>query len=143
MTENNQNLDFKDDGSDALMQEQIAHGITQLLDSRADQLSPEQVQRLAAARSAAVNLLAQRQAAFAEHQGTIGHASVLHRFGSRMDQHRVASWVLLILVMLLTFVAIQNFGSSNLESSDAFLLASDLPPEAFADKGFDAWIDTN
>jgi hypothetical protein len=46
--------------------------------------------------------------------------------------------------MLLTFFAVQQLGSTNnLENSDAFLLASDLPPEAYADKGFDAWIESN
>jgi len=33
--------------------------------------------------------------------------------------------------------------SHQMENSDAFLLASDLPPEAYADKGFTAWLDTN
>jgi hypothetical protein len=56
----------------------------------------------------------------------------------------MTSAALVILVMLVTFFAVQQFEvSNNLENSDAFLLASDLPPEAYADKGFDAWIDTN
>lgn len=143
MREQNQPLNIELDADDVRMQEQIAQRIAQLLDSRADQLEFEQVQRLAAARSQALTRLAQKQAAFAEHRDTVGYAGVLHRFGNRMDQHRLVSWVLVIMVMLLTFVAIQNVATSNLENSDAFLLASDLPPEAYADKGFDAWIDSN
>jgi hypothetical protein len=43
--------------------------------------------------------------------------------------------------ILLAFYAAQQFGSNaNLEEGDAFLLASDLPPEAYADKGFDTWL---
>jgi len=33
-----------------------------------------------------------------------------------------------------------NAGVNSLERSDAFLLASELPPEAFADKGFNTWL---
>jgi hypothetical protein len=46
-------------------------------------------------------------------------------------------------VMMLTFFVTQQFGfNNNLENSDAFLLASELPPEAFADKGFDTWLES-
>jgi hypothetical protein len=46
------------------------------------------------------------------------------------------------IAILFAFFAIQQLDINNLERSDAFLLASDLPPEAYADQGFDAWLDT-
>lgn len=44
-------------------------------------------------------------------------------------------------MMLVTFFTVQYVGlNDELENSDAFLLAAELPPEAFADKGFDTWV---
>jgi len=66
------------------------------------------------------------------------------RFGHYFEQHRIFSTLLVVCVMLLTFFAVQQFSVNHqIENSDAFLLASDLPPEAYADKGFTAWLDTN
>jgi len=45
-------------------------------------------------------------------------------------------------IMIATFVVIQQFNNNNLENSDAYLLAAELPPEAFADKGFNTWLVT-
>lgn len=133
--------------SDPLMEAQIAHGISDLLNNRAQHLKPEQDQRLSAARNAAVNYLAEQQAQYSTANHVAGNGHVLRWFGhvgQNFEQHRVASAALLVAVMLLTFFAVQQFGSThNLENSDAFLLASDLPPEAYADKGFDAWIESN
>jgi len=127
---------------------QVAHNIVELLNSRAQNLSEAEVQRLSAARSQAVNHLANRQLALAA-DGSVSHnGNALRWFGRHVghyfEQHRLMSAGLVVLTMLLTFVAVQQLGgSSNLENSDAFLLASDLPPEAYADKGFDTWLDTN
>jgi uncharacterized protein YbjQ (UPF0145 family) len=147
---NGKNINSVDDSmiSDPVMEAQIARGISDLLKDRAQHLSPEQEQRLSAARDAAVSYLAERQAQHSTDSQISGHGHVLrwfgHHVGQNFEQHRVASTVLLVSVMLLTFFAVQQFGfNNNLENSDAFLLASDLPPEAYADKGFDAWIESN
>lgn len=147
---NRKNMNLTDDHriSDPVMEAQIARNISELLHDRVQHLETEHVQRLSAARNAAVNFLAEQQAQYdtAHQMGGRGH--VLHWFnqhiGHNFEQHRVASTALLLVVMLLTFFAVQQFGfNQNLENSDAFLLASDLPPEAYADKGFDAWIQSN
>jgi hypothetical protein len=146
---NRKNTDLIDDNviPDSQMEEQIARGISDLLNNRAQHLKPEQEQRLSAARNAAVNHLAERQAQYSTGNQIAGHSHVLRWFGhagQNFEQHRIASAALLVAVMLLTFFAVQQLGSTNnLENSDAFLLASDLPPEAYADKGFDAWIESN
>lgn len=132
--------------SDPLVEAQIAHGISDLLNDRAQHLKPEQVERLSSARIAAVNHLAERQAQYnTSHQ--ITNHGVLRWFehaGHGFDHPRGTSIALVVVVMALTFFAAQQFGTNhNLENSDAFLLASDLPPEAYADKGFDAWIESN
>ena len=144
---NTKNINLIDDDviSDPVMEEQIARGIFDLLNNRAQHLKQEQEQHLSAARNAAVNYLAEQQA---QYSTGAGHGYVLrwfgHHVGQNFEQHRVASTGLLLVVMLLTFFAVQHFGfNNNLENSDAYLLASDLPPEAYADKGFDAWIESN
>lgn len=129
-----------DIASDAMVEAQIAHNIVNLLDNRAQQLSSAEELRLSSARSLAVNQLAQLQAQASSHVGINQSGSVLQWFG----HHRVTSVTLFIGAMLIAMFAIQQFGlNHNLENSDAFLLASDLPPEAYADKGFNTWVDSN
>ena len=143
---NSKNINLKEDNviSDAVMEEQIARSIAGLLNDRAQHLNPEQEQRLSAARYAAVNRVAELQAQYSAAGYANGRGHVLRWLGHSVEQHRLASAALLLVVMFLTFFAVQQFGfNHNLENSDAFLLASDLPPEAYADKGFDAWIESN
>ena len=130
--------------ADLLVEEQIARNIAELLKDRAQYLNPEQEQHLSAARSMAVNYLAEQQAKLAGNHGVSQYGHTLRWFGQHFEQHRLASAALIVVVMLLTVFALQHFGvNNNLENSDAFLLAADLPPEAYADKGFDAWLDAN
>ena len=143
------NTDLIDDSviSDPVMEAQIARSISDLLNNRAQHLEAGQAQRLSEARNAAVHYLTEQQAQYNTGSQTARHGHVLRwcgHVGQNVEQHRVASTALVLVVMLLTFFAVQQFGSNhNLENSDAFLLASDLPPEAYADKGFDAWIESN
>ncbi len=126
-----------------MSEEQVAQNVAHLLNSDAQQLSPALAQHLSTARSLAVNQLAARQPASFSIVNRSGNAlhwvgeHVGHFFGS----HRAMSGAMVAGVMLLTFFAVQQFNfDNNLENSDAFLLASDLPPEAYADKGFDTWL---
>jgi len=141
MTHDNNNFFITDE----TVEQQVAQHMAHLLNDHAQRLSPEQALQLQMARENAVNYLAQKQAQLQHSNGASGHGNVLRWFGSHFgQQHRLASAALVILVMLLTFLAIQQYEQSHhLEDSDAFLLASELPPEAYADKGFDAWLDTH
>jgi len=126
--------------TDAAVEAQIAHHIADLLDNRARHLAPAVEQRLSTARSMAVGHLATLQAQAVSHGGVNQNGNVLQWFG----HHRVTSVALIIGAMLIAIFAVQHFGlSRNIENSDAFLLASDLPPEAYADKGFDTWVSAN
>lgn len=147
-TERNINLMDDDAASNAVVEEQIARNIVELLNNRAQHIAAAEGQKLQTARNIAVNHLAARQVQAATDNSINQNGHVLQWFGRHVgqhyEQHRVLSAALVICVMLLTFFAVQHFGiNNNLENSDAFLLASDLPPEAYADKGFDAWLDTN
>lgn len=121
----------------------IAHFAMDLLDDNAQHLSAVTLRRLAEARHLAVNQLTFQQAEMAN--GVSQSGNVLKwlggGFGSYFDQHRWLSATVAMGVMAITFFVTQQINiDDNLESGDAFLLASELPPEAFADKGFDTWL---
>lgn len=143
---NEKHINLMDDEvtSNLVVEDQIARNITELLNDRAQQLKPEQEQRLSAARGLAIDYLSEQQAQLASGNRVSQNGNALRWFGQHLEQHRVTSLALILAVMLLTFFAVQHLSlNNNLENSDAFLLASDLPPEAYADKGFNAWLDSN
>ena len=139
------NLGADDIVIDAKVEQQIAHHMVDLLNDHAQHLNAHQEQFLGRARDAAVGCLAEKQSQLQYSNGHARQGNVLRWVGSRFgQQHLMTSAALMLLVMLVTFFAVQQFEiNHSLENSDAFLLASDLPPEAYADKGFDAWLDTN
>ena len=118
--------------------EQLAKLAAILLNENAQHLNAVTLQRLSEARGLAVNKLEASQ-------GVNQSGNVLQLMGNSFtayfEQHRLMSTAIIVVAMLLTFFAAQKFNAdNNLENSDAFLLASELPPEAFADKGFDTWL---
>ncbi len=126
--------------TDAAVEAQIAHHIAELLDDRASHLTPAEAQRLSNARSVAIGQLVAMQAQAVSHNGVNHSGNALQWFG----HHRITSAALIIGAMLITIIVIQHFAvTHHLENSDAFLLASDLPPEAYADNGFDTWVSAN
>lgn len=56
------------------------------------------------------------------------------------DHHGWMPAAIVASAALLVFIALQQNYSEPVEA-DALLLASDLPPEAYVDKGFDAWLE--
>ncbi len=112
----------------------VAHYVVDLLDDHAQHLTAVTAKRLLVARNLAVSRLADSQAVQSS-----GHTLVW--FGGQLERHRTMSTAITLGAILLAFYAAQQFGlNANLEEGDAFLLASDLPPEAYADKGFDTWL---
>lgn len=123
-------------------EEQMARQIGSLLDEHAHHLNASTLKRLSDARQVAVAHLSASQAQTVQQSGNL-----LMWLGGSLGQyfghHRAISAAMVAGVMMLTFFATQQFGfNNNLENSDAFLLASELPPEAFADKGFDTWLES-
>jgi hypothetical protein len=118
--------------------EQVAKLAADLLNDNAQHLNVVTLQRLSEARGLAINKLEVRQ-------GVSQSDNVLqwvgHGFGRYFEQHRLMSAAIIVGAMMLTFFVAQKLNAdNNLKNSDAFLLASELPPEAFADKGFDTWL---
>jgi len=137
------NNKIDDDNLDVnlIADEQMASAVAHLLNDNAQHLNAVTLKRLNTGRALAVSQLAVRQTRVT--QGVNRSGNVLHWLGHGFEQHRIMGITMIAVAMLLGFFAIQQFSlNHNLEHSDAFLLASELPPEAFADKGFDTWLVT-
>ncbi len=135
-SENNINNNVSDD-------EALVKTSASLLNQHAQHLDAVTLKKLADARNQAVSQLAARQSGGINQSG-----SVLQWFGhgSYFEQHKVVAAALLMTATIFAFLVTQHFNQEGAlmvgyqEDSDAFLLASELPPEAFADKGFDTWV---
>ncbi|PKO25716.1 MAG: DUF3619 domain-containing protein [Betaproteobacteria bacterium HGW-Betaproteobacteria-8] len=118
-----------------------AKEIINLLDESIGQLDRKVLDRLYAARMKAVGQMAQRKQA-ATVAGADGISHVLRMFGDYTHQHRVIMPAVMIAsAALMVFIVTQQLmPQPAIEQGDAFLLGAELPPEAFLDKGFDAWV---
>lgn len=123
--------------------EMLVKTAAHLLNDHAQHLNAVTLKKLETSRHQAVNRLVAKQSGGINQSG-----GVLQWFGNGtfFDQHRLLAFCMLMAVALLAFFATQQLNKEHSpvvsyeENSDAFLLASELPPEAFADKGFDTWV---
>ena len=122
---NTDNTNINDIEQDDVQAKQIAS----LLDAHAQRLSMRTLKKLEDGRARAVKLHQQHQGATVNRDGSLSH------WTSWIDHHRIAFAGLILVAMIATFIVLQNV--NNNETSDAFLLGADLPPEAFVDKGFE------
>ena len=107
-----------------------AKQIAGLLDAHASRLSMRTLKQLENGRERAVKLHSQQISGV-----NINHDGSLSGIFSWADHHRIASTGLVLAAIIASFVVMQSLNHK--ESSDAFLLGSDLPPEAFVDRGFE------
>lgn len=114
--------------------------IHDLLNSQADELSTDISQKLTNARFQAVAMAQSRLQSAPQLAGNAGVFS--EQMTDYFTQHRLAASALFLMSALAValFVNQHLSNETQLQNSDAFLLAAELPPEAFADKGFNAWV---
>jgi hypothetical protein len=114
--------------------------IIQLLDERTAKLDPDIVGKLAVARQQAVAAHGGLQA-----KAMRGSNGLLQLLATYLNDHRTfMSTAALGCAVLMAFLVTQQLVSGDIsEQGDASLLASELPPEAYADKGFDIWLAQN
>lgn len=122
-------------------EQDTARKIIEVLDYGASELDDGTMAKLAEARKQALDAIAKpAYVAHAEtHIAGIGRFIVEHMHGPR-------AWMpmaLMLAAVLLVFIMLQQNSSSEPVGADALLLASDLPPEAYVDKGFDAWLENS
>jgi hypothetical protein len=121
-------------------EERFATKVIEALEPGVQSLNEETAARLAQARERAVSAMAGSHEAYAELALAGWHRLVAF---SRHGGHRF--WVPLLVLLAALVVAVnatfQNHDSRPIDV-DALLLASDLPPEAYADKEFVAWLES-
>lgn len=123
MNEDNTNHDNMDQ-----MDMQAKH-IASMLDAKARHLSMRTLAQLEEGRNKALKRHKERQGASFNTDGTLSH------WVGWAGHQRLAMVGLALVVILGAFITLQMFHSN--ETSDAFLLGSVLPPEAFVDQGFE------
>ncbi len=106
-----------------------AKQITDLLDAHAQRLNMRTLKQLEDGRARAVSMHHSRQG------GTVNADGTVSQWTLWLDHHRLLFASVLLAAIIGSFVILQNLQST--ETSDAFLLGADLPPEAFVDRGFE------
>jgi len=116
------------------MQEQdMAKHIVAVLKRGDHRLDQATLDRLASARR-------QAMAALPASAAEIKLAGVGKELATFLHEHRI--WpALLAGAMLVMFILMQSAGNREPVGADSLLLAAELPPEAFLDKGFDTWLE--
>lgn len=143
MMENNGNQHNKNQLNDGVIdltannvetQEEQGKQIASLLKAHASRLSLRTLKQLENGREQAVKAHMQQSDAI-NRDGTI--SSMVYW----AEHHRVAATGMLLAAIIAGFALTQAF-SPNVEHGDAFLLASELPPEAFVDTAFEPSLNT-
>ena len=110
-------------------QEEQARKLVVLLDVHAQRLSMRTLKKLDEGRNRAVKRHQELQGTTVNADGTLSSVA------SWIDHHRIAFAGMILFAIIGTFTVLHNI--NNNETSDAFLLGADLPPEAFVDRGFE------
>lgn len=118
-------------------EQRFAQAIVHQLDETTEKLAPGIKDGLADARQQAV----MRMIARANGHQSLGNG-LMALCSSYFYQHqRIFSLTALTVAVLLAFIVTQQLtGHGHAEHGDAFLLASELPPEAYLDQGFYSWL---
>ncbi len=118
----------------------LAEKIVKVLDTGVEAIDPAVAARLKASRQRAV---AAMPVPVAESQPVLAGWGRLVEF-SHHGGYRFWLPALLLLVVLMAMLASTvTVNNNDPIDADALLLASDLPPEAFADKEFVAWLENS
>ena len=110
--------------------EMQAKQIAGLLDAHANRLSMRTLKQLENGRVRAIKAHGQQLT-----DTSVNADGTLSRMTSWVGHHRLAATGLVLATLVSSFVVLKSL--NNNDSSDAFLLSAELPPEAFVDKGFE------
>ena len=122
-----------------LRDQKIAKRIALLLDERASNVDAKVDSQLSYARQQALANMARPSSAMA-----ISQNGVIQLFGDYWHQHRLLMMLLMCGLGLVALFTMQNIANQDIsEQGDAYLLASDLPPEAYLNEGFGTWLSEN
>lgn len=122
-----------------LREQQIANRIVALLDERALNVDAKTASKLDYARQKALANMTSTSS-----RAVVSQNGVLQLLGGYWHQHRLLMMLMMCGLGLIGLLTIQNIANQEIsEQSDAYLLASDLPPEAYLNEGFGTWLSEN
>ncbi len=117
----------------------LAERIASLLDEQASNIDARLASKLNYARQQALANMASPSSGKA-----ISQNGVIRLFGNYWHQHRLLVTLMMCGLGLLALLAMQNIANQeDAEKGDAYLLASDLPPEVYSNEGFGTWLSEN
>jgi hypothetical protein len=122
-----------------LRDQALAKRMTSLLDEQASNVDVKVASQLSYARQQALANMARPSSGMA-----ISQNGVIRLFGNYWYQHRLLVTLMMCGLGLLALLAMQNMTNpEEAEQGDAYLLASDLPPEVYSNEGFGTWLSEN
>ena len=122
-----------------LRDQALAERIASLLDEQASNIDARLASKLNYARQQALANMASPSSGKA-----ISQNGVIRLFGNYWHQHRLLVTLMMCGLGLLALLAMQNIANQeDAEQGDAYLLASDLPPEVYSNEGFGTWLSEN
>jgi hypothetical protein len=111
-----------------------AKAIVALLDQDLASIDPLTLSKLKYGREKALSKMSANE--------VITHRGVLHLLGAHV--HHQKRWIAVLgLLLLLSLLFIMRENAQDIGQSDAYLLSSELPPEAYLNEGFDEWLSEN
>ena len=123
-------------------EQEIAKKIVQVLEHGTSELDATTAGQLASARTRAVAAMAQgvRATHAAPAYAGSGHSVIEYLRGHHLGW---APAVLALLAIVMIVTVLQQNSAMEPVETDTLLLASDLPPAAFVDQGFDTWLENS
>ena len=115
----------------------IAQQVVELLDYGTSQFPANTAEQLRASRRKALHAAAVASSSAPVETALAGAGRVLHAHW-RHPNYAVTALLLLALLLLASLVMKQH--QAGPVEADTLILASELPPEAYVDQGFDAWL---
>lgn len=111
-----------------------AKEIVNLLDKNLATIDPLTVSKLKYAREKALSQMPAN--------ASFNHRGILYLLGTHTYQQKVRLMLIGLLLILGVFLMIYHNAQDD-RQSDAYLLGSELPPEAYLNEGFDTWLSEN
>lgn len=111
-----------------------AKEIVNLLDKNLATIDPLTVSKLKYARETALSQMPAN--------ASFNHRGILYLLGTHAYQQKVRLMLIGLLLILGVFLMIHQ-NAQDERQSDAYLLGSELPPEAYLNEGFDTWLSEN
>lgn len=119
--------------------QEIAKSMASLLNANAMNIDANIASKLSYGRQKALANMAMPSS-----RSVLRHHDILRLFGNNWHQHRLLISLLICGLGIVALLMIQNISNQeDTEQGDAYLLASDFPPEIYSNEGFGTWLSEN